>query len=147
MKKQDLRTSLIECIEAELNKDPRNIDGDLIDRGIDTLYALESRSPPKLSDEALDAAARTIRSRAAWRRGNTRVRREQKHRFTRRVLRGALAACCVLLFLFSANYVTIMLTGSCLFSRAGVKFCCGTSYCVCDIAKAGEESLSHTEKR
>jgi hypothetical protein len=146
MEKQDLRASLIESIEAELKKDAEDIDGDSIDRRVDELCTLDGLNPPKLNAGALDAAARTIRARAAWRRRNAQARREQKSRFTRRVFRGALAACCAFLFFLSANYVTILLTGSCLPSRAGAKFCCGTSYCVCEVAQ-GEESPSPTEKR
>jgi hypothetical protein len=138
------RSSLAEAIESELRKDPEDIDGDFIDREIDRLYALEGRTPPKLSAAALDAAARTVRSRAAWRRRNRLVRREQKSRFTRRILRGALAACGAFIFLFSANYVTTMLTGSCLPSRAGIEFCCGTRYCICEAAASGEEEGPET---
>ncbi|MDR2740466.1 MAG: hypothetical protein LBB68_11645 [Treponema sp.] len=140
MEKEGMRTSLIECIEAELQKDAKDIDGDFIDRRIDELYALEGRSPPKLSDEALDAAARTVRFRAAWRRRNTLAWQEQKRRFTRRVLRGVWAACGVFLVLFSANYLSALVTGSCLPSKAGIKFCCGTRYCLCKPAQGEGEN-------
>ncbi|MDR2095586.1 MAG: hypothetical protein LBP76_08720 [Treponema sp.] len=139
MEKQRMRASRIKDIESELNKDAEDIDGDFIDRRIDELCALDGLNPPKLSGAALDAAARTIRSRAAWRRGNTRVRREQKSRFTRRALRGTLAACGVFLLLFSVNYLSALVTGSCLPAKAGVKFCCGTKYCVCEVAKGEDE--------
>jgi hypothetical protein len=145
MEKQDKRVSLFADIEAELNKAAEDIDGDFIDRRIDGLYALEGRFPPKVSGEALAAAARTVRARAAWRRRNTAAEGMQKRRFTRRVLRGALAACCAFLFLFSANYVTTLLTGSCLPSKAGIKICCGTRYCVCDIPRMEKENPSGTE--
>jgi hypothetical protein len=139
MEKQARRDSLIENITAELQKDAEGIDGDFIDRSIDELYALDGRSPPKLSDEALLAAARTVRSRAAWRRGNALASGARQRRFTRRAVRWAWAACCVVLVLFSANYVTTLVTGSCLPAKVGIKICCGTTYCFCD-AVNGEES-------
>jgi hypothetical protein len=140
MEKQEPRASLIECIEGELEKDPARIDGDFIDRKIDELYALDGLSPPKLNGEALAAAARTIRSRAAWRRRNALARRERKRRFIRRALRGLWAACGVFLFLFSVNYLSALVTGSCLPSKVGVKFCCGTKYCICETANGEGKS-------
>jgi hypothetical protein len=145
MEKQRMRVSLIKDIEAELNKEAEDLDGDFIDRRIDELYAAEGLSPPKLSREALDAAARTVRSRAAWRSRNKLAEGMQKRRFTRRLLRGTLAACGVFLVLFSLNYLSALATGSCIPSKAGLKFCCGTRYCACDIAQAEEENPSHTE--
>jgi hypothetical protein len=138
------RDSLIEDIKSELGKDADSVDGDCIDRKLDELYALDGRSPPEPSDEALRAAARAVRSRAAWRRRNALAEQERKRRFARRAVRGACAACCAFLFLFSANYVTALLTGSCLPSKAGITICCGTKYCLCDIAKAdGENPENH----
>jgi hypothetical protein len=145
MEKQAKRDSLIEDIESELQKDSGDINSDFIDRSIDELYALEGRSPPKLSDEALDAAARTVRSRAAWRNRNMPAERERKRRFTRRAVRGVCAACCAFLFFVSANHVTTLITGSCLPSKVGIKLCCGTQFCVCEIAKAEEENPRHPE--
>ena len=139
------RDSLVRDIESELQKDAKDIDDDFIDRRIDELYALEGRSPPKLSDEALDTAARTIRSRAAWRRRNTLAERVRKRRVTRRALRGVCAACCVFLFFVSANYMTTLVTGSCLPSKVGIKLCCGTKICRCEITKAEEENPHHPE--
>jgi hypothetical protein len=130
-------------IESELEKDSSGIDPDFIDRRIDELCALDGLCPPKLSDEALCAAARTVRARAAWRRRNTLAKEALKRRFVYRVVRGALAACCAFLFLFSANYVTTLTTGSCIPSKVGIKICCGTKYCFCDIAKT--EKTDHSE--
>jgi hypothetical protein len=135
MEKRDPRDSLIEDIEAELKKDADRIDGDLIDRRIGELCALDGLKPPRLDGAALDAAARSIRARAAWRRRNALVRGERKRRLVRRALRGLWAACGVFLLFFSVNYLSALLTGSCLPSKAGIKFCCGTRYCVCEIAK------------
>ena len=144
MAKQDMRDSLIDSlvkdIESELQKGAEDIDPGFIDRRVDELYALDGLSPPTLNDEALDAAARTIRARAAWRHRNTQANRARKHRFTRRAVRGAVAACCAFLFFFSANYLTTLLTGSCLLSKVGVKVCCGTQFCHCEIAKADGEN-------
>jgi hypothetical protein len=145
MEKQAKRDSLIEDIESELQKDSGDIDGDFIDRRIDELYTLDGLSPPKLSGDALDTAARTIRSRAAWRRRNTQAERERKHRITRRAVRGVCAACCAFLFFVSANHVTRLVTGSCLPSKVGIKICCGTQFCRCEIAKAEEENPHHPE--
>jgi hypothetical protein len=143
MGKQSMRASLIEHIESELKKNADDIDGDFIDRAIDKLYTLDGLTPPKLSDDALDAAARTVRSRAAWRRGNTLAEGARKHRFIRRAIRGACAACCASLLLFSANQVTALVTGSCLPSKIGIKLCCGTKICLCETAEAEvEETLS-----
>jgi hypothetical protein len=128
-----------------LQKDAEDIDGDFIDRRIDELYALEGSSPPKLSDEALDAAARTVRARAAWRYRTTLADRERKRRFTRRAVRGALAACFAALFFLSANQVTTLVTGSCIPSKVGIKFCCGTQFCRCEITKTEKENPSHPE--
>jgi hypothetical protein len=140
MEKKSVRDSLIEDIASELEKDADSIDGDFIDRRIDELCALEGLSPPKLNGEALAAAARTVRARAAWRNRNTLTERERKRRFTRRAVRWAWAACCAVLVLFSANYVTTMVTGSCLPSKVGIKVCCGTQFCRCETAEAKEES-------
>jgi hypothetical protein len=140
MEKQSTRAFLIENIESELEKNADDIDPDFIDRGIDELYALDGLSPPKLSGGALDTAARTIRSRAAWRRRNTLAEQARKRRFTRRAVRGTCAACCAFLFFFSVNYVTTLVTGSCLPSKVGINICCGTKYCLCDITKTEEES-------
>jgi hypothetical protein len=140
MEKQRTRVSLIEDIELELKKDPGRIDPGFIDRGIDELYTLDGLSPPELDDEALDAAARTVRSRAAWRRRNTLAEGTRRRRFTRRALRRIWAACGAFLFLFSANYVTTLVSGSCLPSKAGIRICCGTEFCRCDTAEAEEES-------
>ncbi|MDR0583520.1 MAG: hypothetical protein LBG57_04120 [Treponema sp.] len=143
MEKQNMRNSLIKDIESELQKDAEAIDGDFIDSRIDELCILEGLSPPKLNDETLNARARTVRSRAAWRRRNTLANRERKCRFARRAVRGACAACCAFLFFVSANYVTTLLTGSCLPSKVGIKLCCGTRFCHCEIAKAEEETSPH----
>jgi hypothetical protein len=131
MKKQSNRDSLIENIKSELRKDPDDIDGDSIDRDIDELYVLEGLSPPKLSDEALLAAARTARSRAVWRRRNAQTEQIRKRRFTRRAVRGIWAACCLLLFTVTANYAATLATGSCLPSKMGIEICCGTKICFC----------------
>jgi hypothetical protein len=142
MEKQGMRNFLIEDIELELKKDADDIDSDFIDRRIDELYTLDGLSPPKLNDEALDAAARTIRARAAWRGRNTQAKAARKHRFTRRVVRGAVAACCLAFFSFSVNYISALVTGSCLPSKVGIKICCGTRFCICDISL---EKTSHSE--
>jgi hypothetical protein len=142
MEKQSMRDSLIEDVESELKKNADNIDTDFIDRRIDELYALEGLSPPKVSDAALDTAARTIHVRAAWRRRNTQVKEARERRFTRGAVRGALAACCLAFFTFSANYLTTLVTGSCLPSKIGVKICCGTKFCPCDITKVEETGHS-----
>jgi hypothetical protein len=128
------RNSLIEEVKLELQKDAAAIDGDFIDRRIDELYALDGLSPPKLDDEQLRAAARAIRARAAWRSRAI----PAKHRLKRRVIRGTMAACFVFLFLFSANYVSTLVTGSCLPSKAGITICCGTKFCFCDTDKMKE---------
>jgi hypothetical protein len=128
MEKQGARDSLVECIEGELEKDPGEIDGDRIDRALDELYALEGLSSPALSDRDLEAAARAVRSRAAWRRRNMLRGRERKRRF----VRGAWAACCACLVLLSANFVTTLATGSCLPSKLGIRLCCGTRFCLCE---------------
>ena len=148
MEKQSMRgsfikDSLIKDIESELKKNADDIDGDFINRRIDELYALDGISPPRLNNEALDAAARAIRARAAWRRRNTQAKEARRRRFTRRTVRGAVAACCLAILTFSANYLTILATGSCILSKAGVKTCCGTKLCLCDIAKT--EETSHSE--
>jgi hypothetical protein len=134
MEKQTMRDSLIADVESELKKDADAIDPDFIDRRIDELYALDGVSPPSLNDEALDAAARTIRARAAWRRRNRLAKKMRK----RRVIRGAVAACCLAVLAFSVNYLVIMATGSCIPYKAGIKTCCGTETCPCDIARAEE---------
>jgi hypothetical protein len=126
------QNTLIEDIESELKKDSSLIDGDLIDRSLDELYALSAVSPPCLSGEALEAAARTVRARHEYRRRNALAKRRQKRRFTRSAVRGIWAACFTALFLFSANYVTTLATGSCLPSKIGIKLCCGTKYCLCE---------------
>jgi hypothetical protein len=88
MEKQNMRDILIQNIESELQKDAVAIDGDFIDRRIDELYALDGLSPPKLDDEQLRAAARTVRDRAAWRRRGI----PAKYRLKRRLIRGTMAA-------------------------------------------------------
>jgi hypothetical protein len=128
------RNSLIEEVKSELKKD--FIDPGFIERRIDELYLLDGLSPPKLDDEQLHAAARTVQARAAWRRRNSAAKQRLKRRLASRAVRWAVAACFSALLLFSANYVSALLTGSCLLSKAGIKICCGTKYCLCDIAKA-----------
>ncbi|MDR0722479.1 MAG: hypothetical protein LBF75_06760 [Treponema sp.] len=139
MKKQPMRTSLIEDIESELKKDADHIDPDFIDRRIDELYGLDGLSLSKLDDEALGAATRTVLARAAWRRRNTLAKQASK----RGVTRWAVAACCAFLFLFSANYVTTLITGACLPAKVGIKICCGTKYCLCDRAKVEKTGPSN----
>ncbi|MDR1470658.1 MAG: hypothetical protein LBT00_15370 [Spirochaetaceae bacterium] len=140
------RDSLIGDVEAELKKDAHDIDGDFIDRRIDELCALEGLSPPTLDDAALDAAARTVRARAAWKHRNTQAKAARRRRLARTVIRGAVAACCLALLTFSANYLAILATDSCLLSKVGVKICCGTPFCRCAIAKAEETVPSaHSE--
>jgi hypothetical protein len=141
MEKQKRPNSLIEDIESELKKDADNLDCDFIDCRIDELYALDGLDPPKLNDEALDTAARTIRARAAWRRRNTQAKEARKYRFTRRMMRGTAAACGAFLFFFSANYLSTLVTGSCIPSKVGIKICCGTQFCVCETA----EETDHRE--
>jgi hypothetical protein len=145
MEIQNTRDALIEDIESELEKDAGDIDPGFIDRRIDELYALDGLPPSKPGDEALAAACRTVRARAAWRSRNTLADQALKRRFTRRVVRGAVAACCAFLFFFSANYVTTLVTGSCLPSKVGIKICCGTRFCHCEISKAEEENPSCPE--
>jgi hypothetical protein len=140
MEKQSMRDSFIEDVKSELKKDADDIDTDFIDRRIDELYALDGLSPPKLNDETLDAATRTISTRAAWRRRNTLAKETRKHRFIRRAVCGAAAACCLAFFTFSANYVATRITGSCLPSKVGIKICCETKFCPCDIVKAEKTS-------
>ena len=137
-----MRDSLIKDIELELQKDAEAIDGDFIDRRIDELYALDGLSPPKVSGEQLRAAVRTIRARSVWRRRNTQANRARKRRSTRRIARGAVAACCAFLFFISANQVTTLITGSCLPSKVGIKICCGTQFCHCETVKADEPEHS-----
>jgi hypothetical protein len=132
MDKQSTRDSLIEHIQSELKKNADDIDPDLIDRRIDGLYALDGLSPPKTSDEQLRAALRTIRARADWRRRNRLAEGAVKRRFIRRAVRWTVAACFMFLLLFSANYVSALITGACLPSKVGIKICCGTKYCLCD---------------
>ena len=144
MARQNMRDSLIENIESELQKDAETIDSDCIDRMIDELCALEGISPLKLSDETLLAAARTVRARAAFRHRNMLADRERKRRLTRRALRAACAACCAFLFFLSANHVTTLITGSCLPSKVGIKVCCGTRFCHCEISTTDEENPSHS---
>jgi hypothetical protein len=138
MDKQKPRDSLIEDIKSELEKDEGDIDPDFIDRRVDELYALDGLDLPKLNDEALGAAARTVRARAAWRHRNALAKRALKHRFAYRAVWAAVAACFAVLFLFSANYLSTLATGTCLPSKVGIKICCGTKYCFCDIAKTEE---------
>jgi hypothetical protein len=145
MEKQDIRDSLIEGIEEELRKEADKIDGDCIDRALDKLYALEGLSPPRPSSEDLEAAIRTIRSRAAWRRGKNLAGRDRKRRFARRAIRGAWAACCASLALLFVNFAVTLATGSCLLSKAGIKFCCGTQFCRCEIAEAKTDNSSRLE--
>jgi hypothetical protein len=140
-----MRDFIIRDIEAELKKDADGIDGDSIDRRLDELYSLDGLSPPDLSEEALDAAARTVRARAAWRSRNTLTGRARRSRLSRRIVRGAWAACFAALFLFSANYVTTLATGSCLPSKVGISLCCGTKFCRCETVKTDGESPSHSE--
>ena len=47
----------------------------------------------------------------------------------------AVAACCAFLFLFSANYLTTLVTGSRLLSKVGIKVYHGTQFCHSAIAK------------
>jgi hypothetical protein len=142
MEKQSVRDSLIGDVKSELKKDAGGIDPDFIGRRIDELYALEGLEPPKLNDRALGAAVRAVRARAAWRGRNRLEKEARKRRFTRRAVRGALAACCLIFFAFSANYISALVTGFCLPSRAGVKICCGTEFCLCDAAKTEEPGRS-----
>ena len=134
------RDSLIEEVKSELKKDAAAIDPGFIDRRIDELYVLDGLSPPKLDEERLRAAARTVQARAGWRRRNLLAERALKRRFTARAVRWAVAACFVVLFLFSANYVITLVTGACIPSKAGIKLCCGTKFCRCDIDKMEETS-------
>ena len=143
MEKHDMRDSLIEDVKSELKKDVEDIDPDFIGRRIDELYTLNGLDLPELNDEELDAAARTIRARAVWRRQNTLAKEARKRRFTRGAFRGAVAACCLVFFTFSVNYLTTLVTGSCIPSKVGIKICCGTKICLCDIAKT--EKTSHSE--
>jgi hypothetical protein len=143
MEKQSMRASLIEHIESELKKNADDIDCASIDRAMDKLYTLDGLTPPKLDDDALNAAARAVRSRAAWRHQNTHTKTMRKRRFIRRAIRGVCAACCASLLLLSANQITAIVTGSCIPSKIGIKFCCGTKICLCEIAEA--EETSHSE--
>jgi hypothetical protein len=123
------RNSLIEDIKSDLEKEAAAIDPDFIDRRIDELYALDGLDPPKLDDEAL---------RAAWRQRNRAAKRASKRRVGSRAVRWALAACSAVLIFFSVNYVTTLVTGACLPSRVGIKICCGTQFCLCDMGKMEE---------
>jgi triphosphoribosyl-dephospho-CoA synthetase len=140
------RNSLIDEIKSELEKEAAAIDPGFIDRRIDELYALDGLVPPKLDAVQLCAAARTIRARAAWRRRNTQAKEAWKRRFIRRLIRrlvrGAAAACCLFVLTFSVNYLTALITGSCLPSKAGITICCGTQFCRCDTAQAEETGNS-----
>jgi hypothetical protein len=137
------RDTLIEAVKSELKKDAAAIDPGFLDRRIDELYALDGLAPPKLEEKQLLAAARTVRARAAWRRQNRAAKQALKRRFTARAVPWAAAACCAVLLLFSANYVSTLLTGSCLPSKAGIKICCGTKICLCDTGK--REETAHPE--
>jgi hypothetical protein len=132
MTKQSMRASLVEKIESELKKDADDIDGDLIDCGIDELNMLDGLVPPMLGDDTLNAAARAVRARAAWRCRNMRTKMMRKRRFIRWAIRGV----CASLLLLSANQVTAFVTGSCIPAKIGIEFCCGTKYCHCEIVEA-----------
>jgi hypothetical protein len=141
MEKQSTRDSLIESIALELKKDADRVDGGFIDRRIDELYALDGLPPPKLSDGALRAAARTIRARAAWRRRNMLAKRKLRRRFTRYVW----AVCGAFLFLFSVNYISALVTGSCLPAKVDIRICCGTKFCLCGPAEGEAEKTPHPQ--
>jgi hypothetical protein len=130
--------TLVRDIESELKKDSNLIDGDLIDRALDELYGISGLSPPRLSGGALEAAARTVRARHEYRNRNALAEYKRKRRFNRRAVRGIRAVCFAALFLFSANYVTMLVTGSCLPSKVGINLCCGTKYCLCEAVKTKE---------
>jgi hypothetical protein len=132
------RNSLIDEIKSELEKEAAAIDPGFIDRRIDELYALDGLVPPKLDAEQLCAAARTVQARAAWRRRGI----SAKYALKRRLIRGTMAACFSTLLLLSANYASILITGSCLPSKAGITICCGTQFCRCDTAQAEETGNS-----
>ncbi|MDR2304153.1 MAG: hypothetical protein LBE10_06165 [Treponema sp.] len=141
MEIRKIRDSLIKDIESELEKGSDAIDPGFIDRRVDELYLLDGLSPPKLNDEALAAVTRSIRIRAAWRRRNRLADEARKRRFAHRAVRGAMAACFAVLFFFSVNYVSVLVTGSCLPSKVGIKICCGTKFCLCDIDKAKKHPI------
>jgi hypothetical protein len=143
MEKQSMRDSLIESIESELKKNADDIDCASIDRAIDELYTLDGLAPSKLDDDALLAAARAVRARAAWRRRNVQTKTMRKRRFIRRAIRGVCAACCASLLLLSANQITAIVTGSCIPSKIGIRFCCGTKICLCEIAEGEAETGEH----
>jgi hypothetical protein len=132
------RSSLIEDIQAELQKDAAAIAPDFIDRCIDELYALDGLISPKPDDEAVRTAARTVRARALWRRQNIAAKRALTRRVRSRAVRWTLAACSAVLIFFSVNYITALATGDCLPSRVGIKICCGTKFCLCDTDKTKE---------
>jgi hypothetical protein len=133
------RRGLLEALKRELEKDEDALDPVLAENLVKGLYETEGLTPLRVTEretEGFIARVRREGRRGKRERGEARTKRARS-RGSRFAARCAAAACFVILFAFSVNYVTALASGACLPEKAGIRICCETRYCPCRIEAEG----------
>jgi hypothetical protein len=138
-KRRSEKQALLKTLEEELDKDGDLLDPVLAGNLIDKLYEADGAAPPQVTEEeTADFIARITGE-------NQRSPRPRFARIIRRPFRRAAAWWAaaiygIVVFVFSVNYITALVSGACLVSRVEPRLCCGTKYCPCD-PEAREKGL------
>jgi hypothetical protein len=127
-------------LQKEMDKPGEGPDPEHIDGMVKSLYALEGRPLPSLSDEQLETAIRNIKNRSV------KHRRRSFPKDTLRFVRWASAACVILLFFVFLNLGLAWATGGCLLRKVDKTFCSHTIFCPTDEERA-PDSPSNREGR
>jgi hypothetical protein len=115
---------LLRKMEAELQKDTESLDSDRIDSLINTLYAIDNETPPRISSDEIENVLLKIKKHA---KPKIRIRTFPQKRT--RLIRWASALFAVLAVFFLVNYSIARISGTCLLRKVDVNFCCHTIYC------------------
>ncbi|MDR1932163.1 MAG: hypothetical protein LBQ57_04970 [Spirochaetales bacterium] len=123
------KRTLLDRLEREIAKSEDALDPALAASLVDSLYRTEGMAPPLITEREADECIAGLRRR----KGNPGKRRIRRTLFAGS-FRWAAAACFIVFFAFSVNYVTALISGACLVSRIEPRFCCETKYCPCRVA-------------
>ncbi|MDR1901018.1 MAG: hypothetical protein LBQ88_01870 [Treponema sp.] len=126
------KRDLLKKLEDELHKDEDALDPVLAGKLVDSLYETDGLSPPQVTGQEVEACIARIKKEEPGSRRTPPLGRFLFAGKVRRPVRWAAAFCGVLLFVFSANYVTALVSGACLVSRIEPRLCSETKYCPCD---------------
>ncbi|MDR1931763.1 MAG: hypothetical protein LBQ57_02960 [Spirochaetales bacterium] len=125
------KRALLKALENELEKGEDAVDPVLAEALVNGLYEAEGVESPLVTEQETEDCI----ARITGRRKSGRMPRLKKARLNRprSAVKWAAALCGIILFVFSVNYITALVSGACLVSRIEPVLCCGTKYCPCDL--------------